>query len=584
MNGRLIVTGLMLALFWPLATLVRAQETAPAPEAGTGITSKALVVAGKHMVVAANPLAAEAGREILRQGGTAVDAAIATQMVLGLVEPQSSGLGGGAFMVTWNQIAGEVKTYDGRETAPAAAKPDRFLANGTPMKFDEAVRSGLSVGVPGVVRALELAHATQGKLPWAKLFEPAIKLAENGFAMPARLNQLLKLEAADRFSAGARAYFFEADGSVKPVGAIIKNPEYATTLKLISANGAKALHEGPLAEAIVAAVAAAPIARGDITLADLAAYQAKERAAVCFAYRARKICGMGPPSSGGLTIAQTLKLIEPFTEVQGPSQKMQAAALHVITEAEKLAYADRNRYIADPDASPVPDGLMDAAYLAERRKLIDPARAMAKPAAGLPPGLSKKTFGDDATHEAAGTSHFSIIDDDGNAVSMTTTIESAFGSHLWVGGFLLNNQLTDFSFMPTDAAGAVVANAVGGGKRPRSSLAPTLFFDDKGALEGVTGSPGGSRIILFVIKALVAMLDWNMDAQEAAALVNFGSQGSAFEVELGLSSLWPALNMKTYGHDVQPDVMTSGVHTILRRNGRLEGGADPRREGVALGD
>jgi gamma-glutamyltranspeptidase / glutathione hydrolase len=584
MNGRLIITALMLALIWPAATLVRAQETAPAPEAGTGITSKALVVARKHMVVAANPLAAEAGRGILRQGGSAVDAAIATQMVLGLVEPQSSGIGGGAFIVTWNQAAGEVKTYDGRETAPAAAKQDRFLANGAAMKFDDAVRSGLSVGVPGVLRALELAHAKQGKLPWAKLFDTAIKLAEDGFAMPARLNQLLKLEAADRFAAGARGYFFEADGSVKPVGAIIKNLEYAATLKLISVNGAKALYEGPVAEAIVAAVAAAPIAKGDITLADLAAYQAKERPAVCFAYRARKICGMGPPSSGGLTVAQTLKLIEPFAEVQGSSQKMQGAALHVITEAEKLAFADRNRYIADPDLTPVPDGLLDAAYLAERRKLIDPARGMAKPAAGLPPGLSKRTFGEDATHEAAGTSHFSIIDDNGNAVSMTTTIESAFGSHLWAAGFLLNNQLTDFSFMPTDATGAVVANAVGGGKRPRSSLAPTLFFDDKGALEGVTGSPGGSRIILFVIKALVAMLDWNMDAQEAAALVNFGSQGSAFEVELGLSSLWPALNMKTYGHDVQPDVMTSGVHTVLRRNGHLEGGADPRREGVALGD
>lgn len=584
MNVRMVITAFFLALIWAGATMAQAQETLPAPEAATGLTPKSLVVAQKHMVVAANFQAAEAGREILRQGGSAIDAAIATQLVLGLVEPQSSGLGGGAFIVTWNKAAGEVNTYDGRETAPASATPDRFLKSGVPMGFSDAMLSGLSVGVPGVVRALELAHAKQGKLAWAKLFAPAIKLAQDGFAMPPRLNQLLKLESPDRFSPPARAYFFEADGRVKPASSLIKNPEYAATLKAIAKDGASAFYGGPVAQAIVASVVAAPIAKGDLTLADLSGYQAKERPPVCFAYRTRKICGMGPPSSGALTVAQTLKLIEPLDGVQGEAQRLSVPAMHLIAEAEKLAYADRNRYIADPDAVPLPDGLLDAGYLAERRKLIDPSHGMAKPQAGLPPGLAKRTFGEDATREAAGTSHISIIDDDGNAVSMTTTIESAFGSHLWAAGFLLNNQLTDFSFVPADSNGLVVVNAVGGGKRPRSSMAPTLIFDDKGALEGVTGSPGGSRIILFVVKALVAMIDWKMNAQEAAALMNFGSEGSAFQLEYAVSSLVPALKLTMYGHAVNGDPMTSGVHTILRRDGHLEGGADPRREGVALGD
>jgi gamma-glutamyltranspeptidase / glutathione hydrolase len=574
--------GVCLLALWTSAAF--ALETTRAPEAPTGETAKTLAVATKHMIVAANPMAAEAGREILRQGGSAVDAAIATQLVLGLVEPQSSGLGGGAFVVTWDSASKQVQTYDGRETAPASAKPDRFLREGKPMDFADAVHSGLSVGVPGVSRVLELMHAKHGKLTWAKLFEPAIKLAENGFPLTERTHRLLALEKSERFPPQARDYFYDAGGQPKAAGTLIKNPDYAATLKALAAGGAKVFYEGQIADAMVAAVAGAPIAIGDLTLTDLAGYQAKERPPLCVAYRLRKICGMGPPSSGALAVAQTLKLIEPFAEVQGEAARMSAPALHVIGEAEKLAYADRNRYIADPDVVPQPGGLLDAAYLNERRKLINAALPMAKPQAGLPPGLAKRTFGEDQTHEAAGTSHISIVDDNGNAVSMTTTIESAFGSHLWAAGFLLNNQLTDFSFLPADSAGMSIANAVAGGKRPRSSMAPTLFFDDKGALEGVTGSPGGSRIILFVIKALVAMLDWNMNAQEAAALVNFGSEGSGYQLEIAAGSLVPALKLMTYGHAVNADPMTSGVHTILRRNGHLEGGADPRREGAALGD
>ncbi len=580
MLRRLIVVGLF--VLWPLSA--QARDLQREPEAASGTDHKVLATAKRHMVAAANPLAAEAGLEILRKGGSAIDAAIAAQLVLGLVEPQSSGLGGGAFVVHWKNAARSVTTYDGRETAPAAAMPDRFLVNGVPMDFPDAVRSGLSVGVPGVVRVMELAHAKHGKLPWAELFRPAIELGDSGFAMPKRLHDLLKWEGADAFAAGARGYFFNDDGTPKAAGTVLKNPDYVATLRAIAAGGAKAFYEGPIAEAMVAAVAAAPNAKGDLTLADLAGYQAKERPALCFRYRDRKICGMGPPSSGAMTIAQTLKLIEPFSEVPGADNAMRSAALHVISEAEKLSYADRNRYIADPDFVSVPDGLLDDAYLSERRKLINLNSAMGKPDAGLPPGIAKRSFGDDATYEASGTSHLSIIDDEGNAVAMTTTIEGAFGSHLWAAGFLLNNELTDFSLVPAGRDGVVAANAVAGGKRPRSSMAPTLIFDSGGELEGVTGSPGGSRIIMFVIKTLVAMLDWNMDAQEAAALPNFGSDGGAFSFEPSISFMLKAIALKSYGHTLNAEYMTSGVHTIMKRNGRLEGGADPRREGIAIGD
>lgn len=570
-----------IALLWCIPALATAQESSRAPEGATGETAKNLVIASRHMAIAAHPLASEAGRSILRAGGSAADAAVAMQLVLGLVEPQSSGLGGGAFILNWDAAKGALKTYDGRETAPASAKPDRFLKDGVALTFDAAVRSGLSVGVPGVMRALELLHKAHGKLPWAKLFEPAIALAEQGFTVSPRLKALLKWEGADKFFPAARAYFFD---DAKAVRETLKNPEYATTLREIAAKGAGAFYEGEIANAIVTSVASAPSIAGDLTRQDLQSYQALEREPVCVPYRERKICGMGPPSSGAITIAQTLKLIEPLDGVHGSGNIMAASALHVIAEAEKLAYADRNKYIADPGAITVPGGLLDDTYLAGRRRLIDPGLAMEKPAAGLPPGLAKRTYGEDATRESAGTSHISVVDDDGNAVAMTATIESAFGSHLWAAGFLLNNQLTDFSFQPADKDGVAIANSVAGGKRPRSSLAPTLVFDKSGALEVVTGSPGGSRIILYVIKALVAMLDWDLDAQAAAGLLNFGSEGATLEIETGAAALWPALQMKVYRHTIEPQIMTSGVHTIWRRNGHLEGGADPRREGVALGD
>jgi len=562
----------------------RAQDARPPPEIATDTAEKSLATAEHHMVSAANPYAAEAGREILRAGGSAVDAAIATQLVLNLVEPQSSGIGGGAFLLYWDAAAKELKAYDGRETAPASAGPDRFLVDGQPMPFNEAVRSGLSIGVPGIVRLLEMVHQRHGKLPWARLFEPAIRLAESGFDVSPRLYLLLRWQGPASFVPAARRYFFTETGSAWPIGFTLKNPEFADTLRRIAAEGASGFYEGPVADAIVKAVASAPIKAGGMTLADLAGYTAKERTPVCFEYRSYKICGMGPPSSGGPTVAQTLKLLEPFDLGKGPDAALQPEALHLIAEAEKLAYADRDRYMADPDFVTIPEGLLDPGYLDQRRALIDPMRAMDKAEPGAPPGLGGKPFGRDATKERSGTSQISIIDADGNAVSMTTTIEGAFGSHNWAAGFLLNNELTDFSFRPTDAEGGAIVNAVGPGKRPRSSMAPTIVFDDKGQVVAVLGSPGGSRIILYVIKTLIALIDWDMDAQAAADLLNFGSRGHGFEIELADPAVWTALKLKAFGHAIVPNLMNSGTHIVLKRGDRLEGAADARREGIAVGD
>jgi gamma-glutamyltranspeptidase/glutathione hydrolase len=554
------------------------------PEAWTGSRESNIAPAERHMVSAANPHAAEAALEVLRQGGSATDAAIAAQLVLGLVEPQSSGLGGGAFLLNWSNSAKVLKAYDGRETAPAAARPDRFLSDGQPMPFNTAVHSGLSIGTPGLVRLLEVVHKAHGKLPWARLFQPAIKLADGGFDVSPRLHFLLRWFGPESFDPAARRYFFDVTGSAWPIGYTLKNPAYAKTLRRIAEAGAPAFYEGPIAEAMVAAVRAAPNAGGDLALSDLAAYAIKERPPLCVAYRKSRVCGMGPPSSGGVAVAQILTLIEPLDLGRGKARAMNARALHVIAESEKLAYADRSRYLADPDFVAVPDGLLDAAYLGRRRALIDPSTAMPSPEPGEPPGAAKHAFGSDATIESTGTSHVSVVDGDGNAVALTTTIEGAFGSGVWASGFLLNNQLTDFSFRPGDDTGRPVANRVEGGKRPRSTMAPTIVFDDKGEVFALLGSPGGSRIVLYVVKALVGLLDWELDAQSAAALPNFGSLGGPFEIEYGLTSLWHALKVRNYGHAIRPDLMNSGLHIVVRRNGRLEGGADPRREGVALGD
>jgi gamma-glutamyltranspeptidase/glutathione hydrolase len=577
---------LVVALAAALAGLAGATHGAELPRAQTGDAHGKPAHATTFMVAAANPYAVEAGLEMLRAGGSAADAALAVQLVLNLVEPQSSGIGGGAFMLSFESATHRLTTYDGREAAPGAARPERFLVDGKPRSFKEAVFGGLSVGVPGTLRALEAVHRRLGRLPWARAFEAAIRLAEDGFRVSPRLSQELGEIGADGFAPAARRYFFDGAGSPRPAGYLLRNPQFAASLRALAAEGASAFYSGAVAEAIVAAVAGAPNHAGDMTLSDLAGYRAKERPPLCFEYRELRICSMAPPSSGGYALAQTLQLLEPFDLGSSPPAALNARALHLIAEAEKLAYADRDRYLADPDFVAIPQGLLDADYLARRRALIDAASAMERPSAGKPPDVAATPFGEEASHEAAGTSHFSIIDGEGNALAMTTTIESAFGSRLWAAGFLLNNELTDFSFRPTDAAGRPLANAVAPGKRPRSSMAPTIVFGRSGEPWAVVGSVGGSQIILYVVKTVVALVDWKLDAQAATSLMNFGSRGGPFEIEVDHpAAIWHALKVKPFGHRVSADLLTSGTHVIVRRpDGILEGGADPRREGLAAGE
>ncbi|MGZ9740753.1 gamma-glutamyltransferase [Pseudomonas sp. GNP012] len=573
-----------------------------APESASGFrTDLKTQHAEKFMAAAANPLAAEAGREMLRRGGSAIDAAIAMQAVLTLVEPQSSGIGGGALIVLWDGKA--VRTYDGRETAPAGATEKLFLqANGQPMGFTQAQIGGRSVGTPGVLRALELAHQKHGRLPWAQLFEPAIRLAEQGFAISPRLHQLIAADSSMPRSPEMMAYFRNADGSPKAVGTHLKNPALAAVFKRIAHEGPDALYKGPVAEEIAAKVQghANP---GSLSLTDLANYQAKERAPLCTDYKRWQVCGMPPPSSGGIAVAQilgTLQALEardkrlalaplkPVKTTAPAGSEPDPQAVHLISEAERLAYADRAQYLADSDFVPVPvKGLVDPAYLASRAALIG-ERSMGTAKPGTPPGI-QVAYAPDRSPLRISTSQVVAVDDAGGAVSMTTTIESAFGSHIMVQGFMLNNEMTDFSFIPEEN-GQKVANRVEPGKRPRSSMAPTLIFDrQSGEFLATVGSPGGSQIIEYVAKSTIGLLDWNLDAQAAINLPNFGSRNGPTELEQGQFS--PALiqALKDKGHSVSEIDMTSGTQAIARvkdaqGKASLTGGADPRREGQALGD
>lgn len=574
----LVAFGFMAGL--PLMPLALAQDLAPSPEAPTGRLAKSASSATKDMVAAANPLAAQAGREILAAGGSAADAAIAVQLVLNLVEPQSSGIGGGAFMVFWNGT--RLTTLDGRETAPAAAKPERFLgADGKPMKFYDAVVGGRSVGVPGTVRLLEAAHKRWGKLRWKDVIEPAVRLAENGFAISPRLNGLLTQEKYLQNNPVARAYFYEADGRPKAVGTILKNPAFARTLRLIAEKGADVFYTGEIAEDIVATVAGHPTNPGDMTLEDLKAYRVVEREAVCGPYRSYRICGMGPPSSGQIAVQQIMSTLETRNMA---ALKPGPEAAHWIAEAGRLAYADRALYLADPDYVKVPvKGLTDPGYLKSRAALVDPNRSMGKAKPGDPP--FQKTFlwapSDGIEH---GTSHIAIVDRYGNAVSMTTTIEDGFGARLMTkSGFLLNNELTDFSFIPVDD-GRPVANRVEGGKRPRSSMAPTIVFDANGKLHAVVGSPGGSLIINYVVKTLVGILDWKLDPQVAVDLPNVGSRNGPTELEAGTEAEGWKAALEAKGHEVRLIDQNSGIQAIVMTPAGLIGGADSRREGVAIGN
>jgi gamma-glutamyltranspeptidase/glutathione hydrolase len=560
----------------------RAQPLAPAPEASTGRTARTLGEATGYMVAAANPLAAEAGREMLRAGGSAVDAAIAVQLVLNLVEPQSSGIGGGAFMVHWDGGARALSTIDGRETAPAAARPERFVgADGKPIKFMEAVVGGRSVGVPGTMRLLEAAHKKWGKLPWERMFEPAIRLAEDGFAVSPRLSGLLGKETALRQDARAKTYFYEVDGSPKPVGTLLKSPEFAKTLRTLAERGADAFYNGAIAEDIVATVTGHATNPGDITLADLRAYAVAERAPVCGKYRVYTVCGMGPPSSGAVAVQQILSVLETKDMSR---MKPGPEAVHWFSEAGRLAFADRALYLGDPGFVSVPvKGLTDPGYLKSRAALVSPDKSMGKAQPGDPPFQKSERLAP-ADGIENGTSHISVVDREGNAVAMTTTIEDGFGARLMTkGGFLLNNELTDFNFVPTDD-GKPAANRVEAGKRPRSSMSPTIVFDAFGRLYAVTGSPGGSQIIGYVAKTLVAILDWRMDPQVAVDLPNFGSRNGPTELEAGTEAEGWKAALEAKGHEVRVMDMTSGIQAIVLTPTGFLGGADSRREGVAIGD
>lgn len=563
-----------------LATAATAQTDLRAPEPATGLVAKTPSRAVVDMVAAANPLAAAAGKETLAAGGSAVDAMIAVQLVLAVVEPQSSGLGGGAFLLHWDGTA--MASLDGRETAPAAATPGRFLgADGAPLEFYAAVVGGRAVGVPGTPRLLEAAHRKWGRLPWASLFAPAIRLAEGGFPISPRLAGLL---AKDKYLAQdprARALYFAADGTPKAAGTRLVHPALAATFRLLAEKGMDAFYAGPLADDLVATVVGHPTNPGDITLADLAAYRAIERPAVCGPYRSFTVCGMGPPSSGGIAVLQILSVLEGRDMAALPPGP---EAAHWIAEAGRLAFADRAQYLADPDFVSVPvEGLLDPAYLAARAALVNPLTSMGTALAGTPRQKKAQLLAPSDGPEF-GTSHISIIDRDGTALAMTTTIEDAFGARLMTaGGILLNNELTDFSFAP-QKDGLAVANRVEPGKRPRSSMAPTLVLDASGRIHASLGSPGGSAIIPYVVKTLVALIDWRLDPQVAVDLPNFGSRNGPTELEAGTEAESWVPDLEKRGHEVKLVEMTSGIQAILVTPEGFAGGADSRREGVAIGN
>lgn len=556
-----------------------------APERATGTTSASRVEARDFMVAAANPLAAQAGRDILAAGGNAIDAMVAVQAVLGLVEPQSSGLGGGAFLVYYDAAAKRLTTFDGRETAPMDATPKLFLDDaGQPLKFMDAVVGGRSVGTPGTVRLLEDVQKRYGKENWPILWKPAAKLAREGFAVSPRLASLIAAEgdALKRYE-GARTYFFDQSGAPLKAGHILKNPDYAETVEAIATGGADAFYRGPIAEDMVKTVRGARDNPGVLSPVDLATYHVKEREPVCFAYRALDICGMGPPSSGGIAIGQMLGMTENFDlKALGPEN---VESWRIIGDAQRLAFADRERYVADTDFQPLPiKGLLDKAYLGERAKLLDGDKALAKDAvkAGEPEWDHAMLLGRDAAIELPSTSHFVIVDKQGNVVSMTTTIENGFGSRLMTNGFLLNNELTDFSFKTHDGAFAI-ANRVEPGKRPRSSMAPTIVMKDGKPLLAI-GSPGGSQIIGYVAQALIAYIDWGLPVEQIVAQPHLINRFGTYDIEAGTVAEKFAEPLKALGYEVKPGQMTSGLHAIEITGNGLVGSADPRREGVALGE
>ena len=530
-------------------------------------------------VAAANPLAVEAGLKVLREGGTAVDAAVAVQAVLGLVEPQSSGLGGGAFMVHYNARSGAVTAYDGRETAPSGATPDMFMGpDGKPLSFVQALLSGRSTGVPGAVAMLAMAHKEHGARPWASLFGDAERLADEGFVVSPRLaGMIASPRVPENAAPDVIAYFTKPDGRKYAAGDVLKNPAYADSIRRLAAKGPEALYEVPLAEAIAARVRQGPLP-GSLTVADMRAYRPRQAAALCRPFRVYRVCTAPPPSSG-VSLLQALMMLE-RTDIADRSPADPVGWVQ-IAEAERLMYADRDRYVGDWPAVETPvKGLLDPDYIAGRAALIG-ERAGPAPAAGAPPGAG--VFAPDRTREPAGTSHFVIVDRWGDVVSMTTTVESPFGSGRMVGGFFLNNQLTDFNFSPRDPDGVVAANAVAPGKRPRSSMAPVIVLDRDGRFVAALGSPGGSSILSYNLKALIGVFDWELTLQQAFDLPNLVARGDRFSSEPDRFPAGVVDGLKARGVVFSnTGGENSGLHgVIVRPGGVYEGGADDRREGVA---
>ncbi len=563
--GRLCTAGLMLAAAW---------------------TAMPQAQAGEGMVSAADPRAVEAGLAVLRDGGNAVDAAVAVQAVLGLVEPQSSGLGGGAVALVWIAEEERLIAYDGREVAPASATPELFLDEaGEPLSFRNAVVGGRSVGVPGLVAMLDMMHEDHGQAAWDTLFTDGIRLAEEGFAIGPRLATVIDIFPLARSMPDTLAYFFDDNGDPHPEGFVRDNPAYADTLRRVAAQRSAGFYEGPVADAIVAAVTQAPQNPVAFTHEDLTRYTPRRREAICSPYRDWSVCGMPLPTSGGIVVGQILGMLEPFD--LSALELQSAEAVHLISEASRLAYADREAFLGDDSFVEVPvRGLTAKDYIAARGQLIDPGQAQSVVMPGDPwahEGREQEGRAPDRSPTWPGTSHFTVVDGDGNVVSMTTTIEFLFGAHIMANGFLLNNQLTDFAFRP-EADGQMVANAVAAGKRPLSSMSPTIVFDGQGDVAMALGSPGGTRIPLYVVKAITGVLDWGLTMQEAADLPNHVDRNRGaleLERESAITPLAPAL--EALGHQVRETRMTSGIHGIRVTPNGLDGGADPRRDGVARG-
>ena len=548
--------------------------------AGCTTSVQSAVTPPQGMVSAADPRAADAGAQMLRQGGTAADAAFATLIALTVVEPQSSGIGGGGYLV-YSERGGEPATFDGRETAPHAATGTWFFKDGQPMPFDQAQPGGKSVGVPGNVRMMGVAHQRYGKLPWSALFQPAIRLARDGFRVTPRLfNALQKYPATGALSAEARTIFYMADGQPKPVGTLVQNPALAAYLEQLARLGPDSFYVGPNAQAIAATVSGAAHNPAPMTTGDIASFEAKPRPPVCGTYRIYRICGMGPSSSGGFTVYATLKQLERFDlTALGPNSP---TAWHLIAESERLAYADRDKYVGDPDFVRVPlAGLMSPSYLASRSALISPTATLAAAKAGSPAGAEVTCS--PVRQPERGTSHFVAVDRWGNVASETSTIESAFGSGLIVNGYYLNNELTDFSFVP-EKDGCPVANRVEGGKRPRSSMSPTIVYGPEGRIVLAVGAAGGSTIPAQVIKTIIGVLDFHLTPQEALALPMIYAPGDTVFVEAGTPLEGMVDQLKALGHaDVRTlPPGTFKTNAIGWTNGQWSGGGDPRSEGVAV--